>query len=65
MEVQLKAIGQQTNNELLKVRMSNFVGSSDPFTAFDEDMKYHLLCLRNTEQEIDKANRPPKQNIIF
>ena len=65
MGVQLNAIGQQTNNELLKVRLSNVVGSSDPLTAFAEDMKYHLLCLMNTEQEIDKANRPPKQNIIF
>ena len=65
MEVQLNAIGQQTNNELLKVRLSNVVGSYDPLTAFAEDMKYHLLCLMNTEQEIDEANRPPKQNIIF
>ena len=65
MGVQLSAIGQQTNNELLKVRLSNVVGSSDPLTAFAEDMKYHLLCLKLTEWEIDKANRPPKQNIIF
>ena len=65
MGVKLKAIGQQTNNELLKVRLSNVVGSPDPLTAFAEDMKYHLRCLRNTEREIDKANRPPKQNIIF
>ena len=41
---QLKAIGQQTNNELLKVRLSNVVGSSDLLTAVAENMKYHLLC---------------------
>ena len=65
MGVQLKAIGQQTNNELLKVRLSNVVGSSDPLTAFAEDMKYHLLCLKLTEREIDKANRTDLQNRIL
>ena len=62
---QLKAIGQQTNNELLKVRLSNVVGSSDLLTAVAEDMKYHLLCLSHAKRDIEKANRLPKQQVNF
>ena len=65
MGAQLKAIGQQTNNELLKVRLSNVVGSSDLLTAVAEDMKYHLLCLSHAKRDIEKANRLPKQQIHF
>ena len=65
MGAQLKAIGQQTNNELLKVRLSNVVGSSDLLTAVAENMKYHLLCLSHAKQDIEKANRLPKQQIHF
>jgi len=42
MGAQLKAIGQQTANEQLKVRLSNVGASSDLLTAVAEDMKYHL-----------------------
>ena len=65
MGAQLKAIGQKTNNELLKVRLSNVVGSSDLLTAVAEDMKYHLLCLSHAKRDIEKANRPPKQQVNF
>lgn len=62
---QLKAIGQETENELLKVRLSNVVGSSDLLTAVAEDMKYHLLCLSHAKRDIEKAKRLPKQHIQF
>lgn len=39
MGAQLKAIGQKTDNELLKVRLSMVIGSSDLLTAVAEDMK--------------------------
>ena len=52
MGAQLKAIGQQTNNELLKVRLSNVVGSSDLLTAVAEDMKYNLLRLSHAKRDI-------------
>ena len=42
MGAQLKAIGQQTTAEQLKVRLSNVIVSSDLLTAVAEDMKYHL-----------------------
>ena len=65
MGAQLKAIGQQTNNEFLKVRFSNVVGSSDLLIAVVEDMKYHLLCLIHAKRDIEKANRLPKQQNHF
>ena len=49
MGAQLKAICQQTKNELLKVRLNNVLGSSDLLTAVAEDMKYHLLCLSHVK----------------
>lgn len=57
MGAQLKAIGQQTTNEQLKVRLSNVVVSSDLLTAVAEDMKYHLLCLSHAKRDLQKANR--------
>uniref|UniRef100_UPI00358EE172 collagen alpha-1(V) chain n=1 Tax=Myxine glutinosa TaxID=7769 RepID=UPI00358EE172 len=65
MGAQLKAIGQQTDRKILKVRLSNVVGSSDLLTAVAEDMKYHLLCLGHAKRDIEKANRPPKQHVHF
>ena len=65
MGAQFKAIAQQKNNELLKVRLSNVVCSSDLLTAVAEDMKYHLLCLIHAKRDIEKANRLPKQQIHF
>ena len=57
MGAQLKAIGQHTTDEQLKVRLSNVVVSSDLLTAVAEDMKYHLLCLSHAKRHIDKAKR--------
>ena len=65
MGAQLKAIGQQTNNEFLKVKLINAVGSSDLLTAVVADMKYHLWCLINAKRDIDKTNKPPKQHVHF
>ena len=65
MGAQLKAIGQQTDRKLLKVRLSNVVGSPDLLTAVAEDMKYHLLCLGHAKRDIEKANRPPNQHVHF
>ena len=62
---QLKAIGQETNNEDLKVRLSNVICSSDLLTAVAEEMKYHLSCLSHVKRDIEKAKRTPKQNVIF
>ena len=65
MGAQLKAIGQQTNNELLKVRLSNVAGSSDILTAVAEDMKYHLLRLSHAKLDIKKPTDSQKHQIHF
>jgi len=66
MGAQLKAIGQQTANEQLKVRLSNVGASSHLLTAVAEDMKYHLLCLSHAKRDIEKAKRQlTKDDIKF
>ena len=57
MGAQLKAIGQQTTDEQLKVRLSNVIVSSDLLTAVAEDMKYHQLCVSHAKRDIEKAKR--------
>ena len=47
---QFKAIGQETDNRLLKVRLSNVIGTSDLLTAVAEDIKYQLLCLSHAKR---------------
>ena len=67
---QLKAIGQETDNKLLKVRLSNVIGTFDLLTAVAEDMKYRFMCLSHAKRDIEKAHktesqRVTKQHIIF
>lgn len=62
---QLKDIGQRTGNELLKVRLSKVVSSSDLLTAVAEDMKYHLVCLNQVKRDIEKAEKDFKQHPVF
>ena len=47
MGAQLKAICQETDNKLLKVRLSNVIGTSDLLTVVTEDMKYHLFVYKS------------------
>ena len=67
MGAQLKAIGQQTANEQLKVRLSNVGASLDLLTAVAEDMKYHLLCLSHAKRDIEtyKRRRDNSQKMIL
>jgi hypothetical protein len=66
MGAQLKDIGQETDNEHLKIRLSNVVGSSDLLTAVAEDMKYHLLCLTRAKRDIRlKAKKIIKKHVRF
>lgn len=55
MRAQLRAIGQQTTNEQLKVRLSNVVVLSDRLAAVAEHMKYHLQCLVLAKRDIKKG----------
>ena len=63
MGAQLKAIGQETDNKLLKVRLSNIIGTSDLLTAVAEDMKYHLLYLSHAKRDIEKAHKTESQRV--
>ena len=52
MGAHLKAIAQETDSKLLKVRLSNVIGTSYLLRAVTEDMQYHLLCLSHAKRDI-------------
>ena len=63
MGAQLKAIGQETDDKRLKVRLSNVIGTSDLLIAVAEDMKYHLMCLSHAKRDIEKAHKTESQRV--
>jgi hypothetical protein len=65
MGAQLKAIGQETDNENIKVRLSSIVSSSDLLASVAEDMKYHLSCLIKAKRDIEKAKQPQTHEVKF
>jgi len=61
----LKAIGQQTTNEQLKVRLSNVVASSDLLTAVAKNMKYYLQCLSHAKRNVKKRRYDSQKMILI
>ena len=65
MGTQIKAIGLETSNEGLRVRLSNVACSSDLLQSVVDDMKYHLPCLVNAKRDIDQSKQPQSATVNF
>ena len=55
MGLHIKEIGEKSNNDTIRTRLSNVVASLDPLQAVADDVKYHLSCLMKQKRIVIKS----------
>ena len=60
----LKRIVNFSDDELLKIRLINFLESGDPKSGVAYDIKYHLPCLINAERTSMTTDYPDTCSVL-